>query len=79
MSSSASNQHDRLLTWLAADARLESNELIVGAVVVFRTERLLADGVVVHRHGRAYPFGEISPTEEVGLIEQARRAAMGGS
>lgn len=76
MRDSATDARNGLRAWIAADAELEANEIIASGVVIFRTERMLEDGSVVHRQGVAYPFGEISPSEEIGLIEQARRSAL---
>lgn len=76
MRDSATDARDRLSAWIAADAELAPGEIIAGGIVIFRTERMLDDGTVVHRQGVAYPFGGISDTEEIGLIEQARRSAL---
>jgi len=63
----------QLLRWLAADAGLDPDEVVTGAVLVFCTERLRRDGKIDHNDGRAYPVTGISPTLELGLINKAWR------
>lgn len=62
---------DRFLAWLADDVGLAPGEIVTGAVLVFSTEQMRRDGGVDYNDGRAYPFGELSPTIERGLIDKA--------
>jgi hypothetical protein len=61
----------QLLQWIKEDAGLDADVVVTGAVIVFSTEQMRADGAVDYRDGRAYPLSEISPTVERGLIWNA--------
>lgn len=68
---------DHLSRWIAADAGLGPGEVVTAAVVVFCTEQMVGD-TVNHGHGRVYPLDGMSPTVELGLLEQAVRDARNG-
>lgn len=56
---------------LAAEGHLPPGRLLTHAVLVFRTLEVDERGRPLTRRGRCYPLGELDPTMERGMLDDA--------
>jgi hypothetical protein len=62
---------EALTRYLIAEGQLPTGRIITHAVVVFRTVEIDTTGRAVARRGRCYPLGELDPTMERGMLDDA--------
>ena len=60
-----------LTAFLANEGHLPAGRVVTHAVIVFRTLEVGADGRASTRRGRCYPLGELDPTMERGMLDDA--------
>lgn len=57
--------------FLVAEGKLPAGRIVSHAVVVFRTVEVDHTGRALARRGRCYPLGELDPTMERGMLDDA--------
>lgn len=62
-----------LQQWLAARLDLDADEVVTDHVLLFGVEKVMPDGSVSYRRGRATPMGGVTPWAEDGLILRAAK------
>lgn len=60
-----------LTGFLVAEGKLPAGRIVSHAVVVFRTVEIDGAGRAHARRGRCYPLGELDPTMERGMLDDA--------
>jgi hypothetical protein len=62
---------EALTGFLVAEGKLPAGRIVSHAVVVFRTVEIDRTGRALARRGRCYPLGELDPTMERGMLDDA--------
>ncbi|PWW53128.1 hypothetical protein [Actinokineospora spheciospongiae] len=57
--------------FLTTEGILPAGRILTHAVIVYHTRQANADGKDTVRRGRCYPLGEIDPTLERGMLDDA--------
>jgi len=64
--------------FLASEGCLPAGRVLTHAVVVYRTYEVDGAGRSIARRGRCYPLGELDPTMERGMLDDALFDARSG-
>ncbi|MGQ0837311.1 hypothetical protein [Actinokineospora sp.] len=62
---------EAIKAFLVAEGHLPPGRVVTHAVVVFRTLESDDAGQAVTRRGRCYPIGDLDPTMERGMLDDA--------